>query len=320
MKKKSGKKGKKSVAKHSSKPKRRVKEIKNSRGPPKIMNDREIAMDFATKVHEKFNHLIKASILFGSQARGNAGAGSDVDIIFIIDDAAVKWDMELIAWYREELGKMVTRSTYPRELHVNTMKLTTWWEDLLAGDAVVLNVIRYGQVLIDVGGFFNPLKILLQKGKMKGTVESVYTALQRVPVHLARSKAAKLGTIEGVYWAMIDAAQAALITTGKLPPSPDHVPQLLKETFVDTKMTKLEYASAIRDIYNLHKKIIYHEIIDIPGNEIDKWQRTAEMFLQEMTRLIDLMIQKSQGPEDEPMSDEPVEENSEEEPKSEEKK
>lgn len=303
MKKKSGKKVKKHVSKHVGKVKSRVKSKKISNSPPKIMNDREIAVDFATKVHEKFNHLIKASILFGSQAKGGVNAGSDVDLVFIIDDAAIKWDMELIAWYREELGKMVTRSTYPRELHVNTIKLTTWWEDLMNGDPVVINVVRYGQVLIDSGGFFNPLKVLLQKGKIKGTVESVYTALQRTPVHLARSKAAKLGAIEGVYWAMVDSAQAALITTGKLPPSPEHVPQLLRETFVDTKMMKPEYASAIRDIYVLHKKIIYHELTDVPGADIDKWQRTAEMFFQEMSRLIEIMVQKSQNPEDESETD-----------------
>lgn len=260
---------------------------------PRLMNDYDIALDFATRVHQKFDRIIKASILFGSQAKNTATEKSDVDIILIIDDAAISWDLELVAWYREELAKLIQASTYPRELHINSIKLTTWWQDLVEGDPVVINIVRYGRALIDSGGFFNPLKILLQEGKIKSTVESVYLALQRAPLHLLRSKAAKVGAIEGIYWAMIDAAQAALVTAGKLPPSPEHIPLFLKETFVDQKLCKEEFAYALRDIYTLHKRITYGEIRDIRGADLDSWYETAENFIVEMTQLIDAAIDKA---------------------------
>ncbi len=262
-----------------------------------LMNEREIAMDFAMKVHERFDRLIKATVLFGSQAKNTASSSSDIDIIVIIDDAAIAWDLELVAWYREELGKMISTATYSQELHVNTVKLTTWWQDLMEGDPVVINILRYGEVLIDAGGFFNPLKILLQQGKIKATVEAVYTSLQRAPAHLARSKAAKLGCIEGIYWAMVDAAQAALMTAGKLPPSPEHIPLLLKETFIDTGMCKVDYAVAIRDIHALHKRISHGDLHEIKGADIDRWHDAAQGFLSEMTRLIDIIIEKSKKEE-----------------------
>ncbi len=262
---------------------------------PKLMNEYEIALDFVTRVHQKFDRLVKASILFGSLAKNTATEKSDVDIILIIDDAAVAWDIELIAWYREELSRLVKASSYTRELHVNSIKLTTWWQDLLEGDPVVINIIRYGRVLVDSGGFFNPLKILLQQGKIKSTVESVYMALQRSPMHLLRSKAAKVSAIEGIYWAMIDAAQAALVTAGRLPPSPEHIPLFLKEVFVDQGMCKEDYAYAIRDIYTLHKRITYGEIRDIRGTDLDTWYETAENFIVEMTRLIDVSIDKAKA-------------------------
>ncbi len=268
---------------------------------PKLMNDYEIALDFATRVHQKFDRLVKASILFGSQAKNTATEKSDVDIILIIDDAAIAWDLELVAWYREELGKLVQSSAYPRELHINSIKLTTWWQDLMEGDPVVINIVRYGRVLIDSGGFFNPLKILLQQGKIKSTVESVYMALQRAPMHLLRSKAAKVGAIEGIYWAMIDAAQAALVTAGKLPPSPEHIPLFLKETFVDQGMCKEDFAYAVRDIYTLHKRITYGEIRDIRGADLDSWYETAENFIIEMTRLIDAAIEKAKEKQGSPL-------------------
>jgi len=270
------------------------KEVKERTEPlrgPQLKTDKDIAMDFVLKVHRKFDRLIKASILFGSQAKNTASASSDIDIILIVDDAAVNWDMELVAWYREELAKIIAAHENKDDLHINTIKLTTWWQDLLYGDPVVINILRYGETLIDIGGFFNPLKALLFQGKIKSTPEAVYSALQRAPNHIARSKAATMSAIEGVYWSMVDAAQAALITAGKIPPSPEHIPLMMKNTFVDHGMLNMEYVRLIKDLSALHKGIMHGNITKIKGAEIDEWQERAEKFLLEMTKIITKILQ-----------------------------
>ena len=256
-----------------------------------LRNNKQIAMDFATKVHKKFDSVVKATILFGSEAKNEAKSTSDIDIIIVIDDVAINWDLELVAWYREELGKIVNTSKYSKELHINTIKLSTWWNDLLHGEPVVINVLRYGEALIDLGGFFNPLKGLLLQGKIRSTPEAVYSALQRAPSHLARSKAAEIGAVEGVYWTMVDSAQALLMTIGKLPPSPEHITKMLKENFVDKKMMSMELVTWYRDIYSLHKAIAHREIHEIRGIEIDKWQDRAEKFLSATTKIIDRILE-----------------------------
>ncbi|MEK6888639.1 MAG: nucleotidyltransferase domain-containing protein [Nanoarchaeota archaeon] len=257
---------------------------------PTFKTEREIALDFATLVHRKFDNIIKASILFGSQAKDTASAGSDIDIVLIIDDAALNWDMEMIAWYREELGKIIASTKYGRELHINSIKLTTWWQDLMYGDPVVINIIRYGEPLLDIGGFFNPLKVLLEQGRIKSTHEAVYHALQRSPSHLLRSKAAVLNAIEGVYWSMIDAAQAALMVIGKLPPSPEHVPAMLAESFAGKGLLKSSYVKALKDIYYIHKGITHGRIKEVKGDQIDEWQKTAENFLDEMASIVNKVV------------------------------
>jgi len=257
----------------------------------KFSSSKEIAMDFAVKAHQKFDRMVKASILFGSQAKGSETSSSDIDIILVIDDAVINWDMELIAWYREELGKLIAAQNYGTEFHINTIKLTTWWQDLVHGDPVILNILRYGEALIDSGGFFNPVKALLLQGKINSTPEAVYAALQRVPGHLARSQASELGAIEGVYGAMIDSAQAALITAGQLPPSPEHIPMMLKTTFVDKGLLKIDYVRDVRDLYTLHKAIVHGEIHNVKGTEVDKWQASAEKFLSEITSLINHLLE-----------------------------
>ncbi|MDO8622800.1 MAG: nucleotidyltransferase domain-containing protein, partial [archaeon] len=176
-----------------------------------LKNEEDIAMDFAIKVYQKFNKIVKSVVLFGSTIKKDATAGSDIDIIIIIDDVSINWDQELIAWYREELSNILKTNPYKKEIHINTIKLSTWWGDLMKGDPVVINVIRYGKSMIDLAGFFEPLKFLLLKGEIKSTPEAIYNCLQRAPMHISRSKAAELSSIEGLYWAMVDSSQAALI-------------------------------------------------------------------------------------------------------------
>ena len=160
----------------------------------------------------------------------------------------------------------------------------------MRGDPVVINIIRYGEAMIDLAGFFEPLKFLLVKGEIKPTPESIYSCLQRAPAHLARSKVAELNAIEGLYWAMVDSSHAALIAANVLPPSPEHVPLNLKNTFVSEGKLKMKYVAWYRDLLMLHKKISHGEITDLEGAKIDEWQKKTEEFLEVMAKLVNELI------------------------------
>ncbi|MGD9275929.1 MAG: nucleotidyltransferase domain-containing protein [Candidatus Pacearchaeota archaeon] len=295
------KKAKKAMAEKRASEKKPVKKTihkKTSQKKPieknspslQFKSEQEIAMDFATKVYQKFNKLIKSIVLFGSVAKQMNQAGSDIDIIIVIDDIAINWDEELIAWYRTELDKILRANPYSKDLHINTVKLSTWWGDLMKGDPTVINVLRYGEAMIDFAGFFEPLKYLLIKGKIRATPEAIHDCLQRAPIHYARSKAAELGSIEGLYWAMVDSAHAALISANVLPPSPEFIPKELKETFVDTGRLKMKYVVWYRDLLALHKKIVHGEISDLKGVEIDEWQARTKDFLETMIKIVDDLV------------------------------
>ncbi len=270
-----------------TKPKKANKKIPVKNIPTlQLKNEHDIAMDFAAKVYKKFEKGIKSIILFGSAVKKTQTAGSDIDIIIVIDDASIKWDQELIAWYRQELDSVLGENPYQQGLHINTVKLTTWWQDLLRGDPIILNILRNGEALVDMAGFFNPLKFLLIQGKIKSTPEAIYTSLQRAPMHLARSKAAELNAVEGIYWCMVDSAHAALIAAKVSPPSPEHIPEELTQNFVNNKKLKIEYVQWYREILMLHKEISHGKTRDLKGADIDLWQARAEEFLSTMARLI----------------------------------
>lgn len=270
--------------------KEKVEKIEKQFPTLRLKDEKEIAFDFALKVYERFNKLIKSIILFGSAAKGTAEKGSDIDIIIIVDDASIKWDDELVSWYREELGRLIQQNVYKRPLHVNTVRLITWWEELMRGEPVVINVIRYGEPIIDFGGFFLPLKFLLAEGKIKSTPEAIYSALQRVPRHFARSKASMFNVIEALYWAMVDASHAILIMIGQIPPSPEHIADYLERFFVDKKILDKKYVEWFKNLHALAHKILHGEVREVNGKELDEWQKRTDEFIEEIAKIINIMI------------------------------
>ncbi len=253
---------------------------------------RDIAMDFAQKVVKKFDTLVKAVILFGSTAKNQSTPGSDIDIVIVVDDATINFDEKFIMWYREELGKVVQSNPYKKDLHINTVKITTWWEDLIKGDPTVINIIRYGEALIDVGGFFVPLKILLQEGKIRPTPESIYNVLNRVPGHILRSRLSEMSSIEGCYWAYVESAQALLMAIKVMPPSPEQIPILLKNHFVDKGQLKMKEVTDFRNLFDLHRKIVHGEIKNLDGKIIDEFQEKSENFFRKTVKLLNEILRE----------------------------
>ena len=290
--KKRGKKTQKKNKVAEEKPKKEKKLDTKKYPTLKLRDESNIALDFATKAYKKFDKIIKSVILFGSSVKQTAVSGSDIDVIIVVDDASIKWDSELILWYRQELDRILRANPYQRDLHVNTIKLTTWWADLMRGDPVIINILRYGESLIDMAGFFEPLKFLLINGKIKSTPESIYACLERAPMHFSRSKVSELNSVEGLYWAMVDSAHAALIAASVPPASPEHISGDLKETFVNTGLLKIKYVLWYRDLLFIHKKIAHGEITDLKGVEIDEWQAKTEEFMRVMANLVKDLIGK----------------------------
>lgn len=252
----------------------------------KLTNSQDIAYDFATKVYKKIGTPIKSIVLFGSAAKGVAHPKSDIDIIIIIDDATILWDDELTAWYREELGKIIRNNPYVKPLHVNTVRLTTWWNEMLRGEPVVINIIRWGLPLIDFGGFFAPLKALLASGKLKTTPEMIYITLGRAPTHLARAKLSLLNALESVYWSFVDSSHAALIAAKVPPPSPEHIPTMMEEHLVREGLTSKKYVKWYREIYSEMHKIRHGEITDYNASDLQEWREHADEFIREMALIV----------------------------------
>ena len=252
----------------------------------------DIAHNFALNTYSRFKEAIKSIVLFGSAAKKLDSQGSDIDILIIIDDCSIQWDEQLIAWYREELKKIVEKDKNSERFHINTVTLSTFWEEIKEGEPAAINMLRYGQTLIDFGGFFEPLKVLLAKGRLRPSPEAIYTTLRRSPLHISRAKFDIVNSIEHLYWAMVDAGHAALMARGLVPPSPEHVGDMLDRAFVASKVLDKKYTRWYREMYTLAHDIIHGNVKYLSGKDIDEYMAKTTEFEKTLRDITARLIYK----------------------------
>lgn len=245
--------------------------------------DLDLAYQFAKKIYQEFKELVKAVVVFGSSVRGKNVKG-DIDVLIVIDDLSVKLSQELLEAYRVITEKTMLKVS--KRLHITTLKFTTFWEHVKSGDPIAINILRDGVALIDTG-FVEPLQALLRQGRIRPTKESVWTYFSRAPATLQNSKWHLLQATLDLYWAVIDASHAALMSLGVIPPSPSHVADLLEEKLVKKKKIPKKIANTMRHFYKLSRMILHREIKEITGAEYDTYYEEAKAFVDHMKKFIE---------------------------------
>ncbi len=178
-----------------------------------------------------------------------------------------------------------TASQVSSRLHITTMKLTNFWEYLRNGDPIVVNMLRDGIPLYDTG-FFEPVQQLLFDGRIRPTKESVYNYYARAPLTINNADWHVTQAGIDLYWAVIDAAHAALMHAGCIAPTPSHVSDLLDSTFVKKGMLHKKHIRTISVLYELNKDILHKKRATLSGKEYDELRRQASEFIDAVRKII----------------------------------
>ncbi len=234
---------------------------------------------------EEFGSFIKSVVLFGSAARklGTAKPG-DIDILVVVNDLNMVLSPEAVETYRVIMERLVQETS--TRLHITTLKLTNFWDYIRLGDPIVINILRDGVALIDTG-IFDPMQALLYMGRIRPTYESIWTYYSRAPSTLINSRWHILQATLDLYWAVIDSAHAALMKHGEIPPSPNHVADMLDEKLVRNSILERKYVAMMRDFYSLAKRIMHREVRDVTGLQFETYFKHADEFVKRMKKIID---------------------------------
>ncbi|MBW3016907.1 nucleotidyltransferase domain-containing protein [Candidatus Woesearchaeota archaeon] len=261
-------------------------ELKYKLNPNKIKyheQDVGIATEFAKKTYKELTSLVKAIVLFGSAARRKGEKSADIDMLIVIDDVRVELTPELLETYKIIVDKKILDTS--KRLHIITLKFSTFWEYVRAGDPVVINILRDGLALVDTG-FFDPLQALLYRGRIRPSQESINNYYARAPTTLNNANWHVLQAVIDLYWAVIDSAHAALMSLGFIPPSPKHVPDMLEDEMARKGKLEEKYVNTMRKFYKIMKQITHREIGYVSGAEYDAYRKEAEDFVKRMAKFV----------------------------------
>jgi uncharacterized protein (UPF0332 family) len=171
------------------------------------------------------------------------------------------------------------------KIHITSMKFTTFWDYMRAGDPIAINILRDGYAILDTG-FFDPLQALLSQGRIKPSLETMWAYYNRAPRTLDNSKRKIVDATLDLYWAAIDSAHAALMAVREVPPSPEHVADLLEQKLVKAKKINKKLPWTMRKLYTLSKKITKGQLQEIKGAEYEKLYEETKYFVNELEKFI----------------------------------
>jgi predicted nucleotidyltransferase len=270
----------------------KVRQRRHPNVPRYPSSDYQLAERFSIILKKELGDFVKAIVLFGSAARAAEHREKpekslhehDIDVLAIINDLTMVLSPEVVQAYR-----VITENTaakVSKRLHITTMKLTSYWEYARNGDPIAINMLRDGVPLQDVG-IFEPMQMLLFQGRIRPTKESVWNYYARAPATIANANWHVLQASLDLYWAVVDAAHAALMKMGEVPPSPGHVADMINQKLVKPGHVAKRYADIMKFFYGLSKQITHREIRDIPGKKFDEYNALANDFVDTMRRFIE---------------------------------
>ena len=255
----------------------------------KVLKD---VLSFKKQVLEKYGDLIKSIIIAGSYARGEPQEESDIDFFIILDDT--RMEPERLSEIGDEIlkiAKSVSENISP--LGWPPVTSTEFIEYAMHAHPIVYNILKEGIVIYDTG-FFTPWQKLLKSGKISRTREAIEKYMEEAQKKLTRARTVKLLIVgEDCYYAILNTAQAILMSMGIEPPIPSKSYGEVKKHLVESGLLEPEYAEWLKEIVEIRKQIEHKNLIDIAGVFVDEWIVRAEKFGKRMQQLLnDLQVKK----------------------------
>lgn len=243
---------------------------------------------FSDQVLKKYGPYVKSIVMMGSVAREESKKTSDIDIFLIVDDTGGKvtpairerMDRDL-----EKIGEKISKAISVQPIYT----LTEFWDYARVGHPIIYNFIKEGVPVHDTG-FFEPMKNLLNMGRIPSTREAIESYMEGAPKKIMRAKTVKLLMLaEDAYYAMLNTAQAVLMFMGVEPPVPNKAYDEVKKYLVEPGILEPQYAEWLRDIVEIRKKIEHKEMNDASGAFVDEWLDKAEKFIEKMFSLLNAL-------------------------------
>ncbi len=226
---------------------------------------------------ERFGNLIVSIAAYGSTVTYNYSQASDIDLLIIFDDTQEGSisKTELI----QQLEHFVKSSSDEFEIDAKIFGLTDIWKRIKDADPITYNVIKNSVPVMD-RYLLKPIKALIEKGQIAPSAEAIKRIIDKAPRLINKVEATKVySVVEDLYTAIIESAQAVLMSLGKPPPVPLELPGATRRYLLEINLVDEDYASVLEEIIQLRKKVEHKQLHYISGKELDEWIKKTKNFI-----------------------------------------
>jgi len=184
--------------------------------------DQLAAQKITERLLKQYDGLVK-SVILGRPSAGHApihNAAGPMPLYVLLDDVSNHMTKENVQDYVDFVTDLL--KTHGKQFTVHNLKLSKYWDKTRKMPQDHLEFLRNGIAIYDTG-FFVPFQALLHTGRIRPSYESMGILFLRGQQTLKMSRSHLLQAVLDLYWAVIDAAHAALMHHGEIPSSPNQV-------------------------------------------------------------------------------------------------
>jgi uncharacterized protein (UPF0332 family) len=251
--------------------------------PKKQHNIDEVGKDIyskagtvSEKVREKYKDLVCSVLL-------KQPAGEHLDVVFLADDLNnIITDNKVT-----EIKMAASDIGFSAKIDVgcDVMLASVFWDQFLSRDVAILDLLRDSFIIHD-NGFLRPVQELLVTGKIRPSKESVNVYFVKAERSMKTANTHVSKAIIDLYWAVIDAAHAAVMVAGITPPSPKDLAETVRKELVVRNLVHKRCAEIVDRLYNAAKQIMHRKQFDFSGKEFDSYLADADFFIKEISEFI----------------------------------
>ena len=235
---------------------------------------------FTNFIRHQYGDVVKSVLIFGSAAKDSMKKSSDVDVWVILDDTATKSTNDF-----KKISMNIQLVAYElKDLHVQTTKLTEFWQWIKIGSPELVNFLRYSLPIYDTG-FIKPVKRMLELGLLPPSEETVKLKSKAASMRMKKIELDIKSLVFELRYAALDACQAVAMHCYKEQPDAKAVPSFLSKLVKEKKLEK-SYVNKFKKLNKLWKDIDHKKIKNIDGKYLDDALTLSKDIVSRMNKLL----------------------------------
>lgn len=208
---------------------------------------------------------------------------NQIPLVVLIDDLASPLLESDVHSYLSSVKRHL--HSVSKRLYVSTLKLSEHWELCRISAPHHLDFLRYGLAIYDKG-FFDPMRQLVTKGRIRPTFEAEGVYIARADGTLKNASHHLLQASLDLYWASVDACHAALMSQGQMPPEPADVAKEMTRVLVGKRLLEPQYPLIMQALYELSRGIMHKSIVEISGEDYDHYHSQSSKLIKRMEKIV----------------------------------